>query len=356
MANSYDEQLSELERSIKQEIQSYEDTITGLLAFAHELRWDDNARELRASSGFRFGRVMRTSSANAVAPNQEVTPDIVVQVDADYGVVGEAKVGYTPRPDQRSAIGQLRKYDDDLSGWLSPSHKVSLADLTFLVHETRAVAASDELKEAIDAGEVEFERSLAVIGFSRMSQQQEFLFLKRGFGRLSSTKDEKFRQGVPIKMEHLLFHYGSVELYDDKPPLPLLMRILWSGEFQALMSLEEYVDSEEEGYPVLRVSEQAVCEAVRDRMFPDWDSEQGQMALPRPSWIREALQGFMELNWARRNDDGTYSIELKNRRDPYGQFVRLEAKRRLDAIERRRTEKDRLPLLRDQLDEVEDLG
>jgi hypothetical protein len=77
---------------------------------------------------------MTTSAANRGSPDNDVTPDCVLQFGRTHGLVAEAKLGL-PKDSGGwdKDIAQLEKYDDDLSGWWTSDEKLPMHDLVALV-------------------------------------------------------------------------------------------------------------------------------------------------------------------------------------------------------------------------------
>jgi hypothetical protein len=100
---------------VKKAVDNYEATVQALLAMAIDATWDGTARAVIPDAKFFLGRRMTTSAANRVNPSAEVTPDLVVQRNAGYGLVAEAKGDLPSNKEHwRGEVRQLEKYDDDL--------------------------------------------------------------------------------------------------------------------------------------------------------------------------------------------------------------------------------------------------
>lgn len=349
---SDDQELARILIQIDKEVNSYQDTVWGLLAFAHEMLWDDPSRCPGDDDRSCFGRKMTTSPSNRISPDTDVTPDLVVQINDDLGYVAEAKIGLCPaNSDDALEYRQICKYDDDLTGWFTDDEKISNHDVVLLVHETRQIDVEDDISSHISSGSLSLSRRFAVVGFARLQQVDEFIHLRRGFGELSDpVKDDKLRRAVQIKCEYLAAKSeNDYLLYDDPPPLPILMTLLWEDTFHTLVSLPDYVQQRTRGNPVIVISANELTEEVSNRMYPYMRDDHRRPSIPRVKWIRNALDGFVKLGWAKIDDSGNYEIELNLRRNPYGQFRKYAARRRLEQQKARETALEKLPLFSQQI-------
>ena len=77
------------------------------------------------------------------SPN--LTPDCVVQVTPQYGIVAEMKKHY-PNDDLRP-LEQIKKYDRELFGWWTPSGQIDSHDLVLLTHYFSSTNAQDALEK-----------------------------------------------------------------------------------------------------------------------------------------------------------------------------------------------------------------
>lgn len=206
----------------------------------------------------------------------------------------------------------------------------------------------DDLKEKIEDGTIIFSRNAVVIGFSRIQQVDECIFLQKGFGNLSDPiKNEKMRKGISVKCEYLTAKNNlDWFLYDDEPPLPLLMNRLWDDTLPAMLPINDYLEQRAKGTPIVVVTPDELAKKITEQMFPFWFvKDDRRPSIPKPSWIRKALDGLTELKWASKQGAGRYSIPLSERRTPYKQFKKFEAAKRKYKEEKSLEEKMRLPLL-----------
>jgi len=173
-------------KATESRIDDYEQTVLAIGAFAHALRWDMATSANRPDSWFLPGRRMDTSPQNRVTPGNVVTPDVVVQLTPDYGVVGEAKASM-PKDRQfwLHTLKQLEKYDDNLVGWKTTSGHVSTIDVVLLTHHASKVDIADFLQIKIAGDEIAFNGNISVVAYARITDARSYFSLERSWGRLS---------------------------------------------------------------------------------------------------------------------------------------------------------------------------
>src|SRR3990172_1814147 len=152
--------------TLLKEINNYQDTVFGILAFLNECGWSVESKSMDPELKFGLGRRMSTSSSNRVSPNNDVTPDLVVQKGGSLHLVAEAKHSWSAEGDWNESVQQVRKYDDDLSGWWTADEKLQGAhDMVLLVHGSQAVHVSDFITRGVKEKGLVFDRRLAVVGY-----------------------------------------------------------------------------------------------------------------------------------------------------------------------------------------------
>ena len=151
---------------------------------------------------------MTTSKKNAVSPSTQITPDVVVQ-DSEIWILGE--ITYSLKSSEEGwleKLRQLKKYDDDITGWWTETEKIDTHDIACLVQFSRMVLLSDVVsKERNDeSSALKFTRKLAVIGFSRTTGAvREYMNLIKSWGELSDPKvSERLRKSVPVPLDRLV--------------------------------------------------------------------------------------------------------------------------------------------------------
>ena len=354
--------MSELEayiREIEKDVNNYEDTRWGLIGLSHELRWDSNSRTLIEGSDYRIARRLTTSVNNRINPQTDVTPDLLVQLDPKFGVLAEAKISLpVNREYWGEMLEQLEKYDDDLLGWLTSDERVDRNDLVLLIHTFSAVDAADYIKEKIEGGDIILDRNFSVIEFSNIERRDHFLRLRKVYGELSDgNKDSDLHRGKNIPMLLLMKEpdYRRIRLYEKEPPEPIMMQIVMET-IHGIPREEDYMVARTNGLHEVEVVGTELCERIRKEDFSGYSQEERQPTIPKIDWVRGALENFVRLNWARRDKKvpGKYIFEIKQRRKPFKQFVRLWAEKRVRAEEHKKKEErksktEQIPLFKGQI-------
>jgi hypothetical protein len=301
---------------LKNEIDSYKDTVWMMLALIHELGWDDNARATRTDVKHEHGNKQQRSGSN-----DPVTPDVAMIVPVD-GVMGEAKIGFSPKV-REPTRDQVLKYDDALSVWIADG-RVTTGSTILLTHHSRKVDAADFFEAETKAGRFQPKNAFAIIGGVRNSQAAEFISIERQYGRLANaSKDEKLRKVLLIKLEHLVQGYGNIYFYDGEPPLLYLMQVIWDFILPSLQKETAFLNARPEpedtgdgsgdGSPAIsggtkkakktpsgieiRVSMDEVADRLRD-FYSMKVLNPGLPESPRRSLVREALDHFVEYKLA----------------------------------------------------------
>lgn len=294
-------------QDLLKQIDNYNDTVFGLVAFLNECGWSPEAKKMETGFRFGVGRKMETSPSNTISPSAVVTPDLVVQRRKGNGIVAEVKHSWSTSGDWGEYVGQVQKYDDDLLGWWSDDQRLSVPhDLALLVHGSHAVKVSDFVIEGISTKRFSFVRPLVVVGYTRADQTQQFINLRREYGQFSDkTFDERLRTVLPVPMDKVI--WKDRRFYDSPPPMPYLLQMLWDDVFD---SLAEGLDvAKGKNYVDLRVSADKL--AVQLQSFygfvPDGKRNPG---IPRPQWIREALDLLVSVRFAHK-EGASYTVHYK---------------------------------------------
>lgn len=302
---------------------TYTDGVFAVLALVNESRWDPEKKVLRDNIQYQFGRRMTTSPSNRVRPAVDVTPDCVVQIDTGRGFVAEAKLGL-PKDETvwDDDINQLLKYDDDLAGWWTANERIETSDIIGLVPLARAVRFADRLENGRAAGKWRFERHICVLGFFKMSGVRDFMTLKKEGGRLSDAQlDRRLRESVPIAFERLILEYHDTKFVDHPPPMPYILQIMWDYLF-ALYAAEV---PKEEGQDWVQLSiplKKAVADLQSYYGFQSSGTRSPE--IPRPSWVRKALDLLVQFKMADAVSEDQYLIRYKRTRgDTLNRFGRL---------------------------------
>jgi hypothetical protein len=293
-------------------IDDYADTVFAILGFVNFYRFDDQTRQIRDGVLVFQGRRLTPSPAKATTPEGNtvdfVTPDFGVLYQRGYGVLGDAKKSF-PK-DQAfwmDDFKQLMAYDDDLSGWPSPNGGVQQHDVVLLTHQSRAVALCDYCQEQLAAGQISFDRPLAIISFNRSDERQPYFHFEKRLGRLSEkVLDDRLRQGVSVPMSVRVAVYSTIKLYDSEPPLPYMAQLIWehvvtprasddpefptrhkNQKVEVALTVDEIVDELHRGF-----SFHVLCPDDRER----------QPHVPRKEWCMRACEALVTGGAAKWSD------------------------------------------------------
>jgi hypothetical protein len=255
---------------------------------------------------------MGTSAQNKVSPNNSVTPDITIEIGAGklpkpHRIVGEVKVNL-PKDQAywRESADQLKKYDDDLSGWDNPGSVIH--DLAFITHELRTYAFNSYLEKLRADADITFDRNLAILHSNRDSQAETFITIKKDHGAFSNKEiDQYFANGGGVKLEHVVQETSQMKFCDYDPPRVYTMNIIWDHVLKNSYDATQAQRLGRNKAPTITVSIEDVRRKLA-RFAPEGDPN----GIKR-EWVKEALAGFVELRVAKRisAEEGKYEIKFK---------------------------------------------
>ncbi len=154
-----------------EKIDNYKQTIEAIICFSHVLRWDDNTNELRPNSYNFIARQMSPSEENRININDDIYPDLIVQLDENYGIVGEVKKSFPKNKNYwEDNFNQLIKYDDNLKGWKTPNEHINTSDIVLLTHYKIKVDVSDYIIKRISDKSLSFNKNFAGIHFQEFTR------------------------------------------------------------------------------------------------------------------------------------------------------------------------------------------
>lgn len=284
-------------RSMEEAINTYNDTVDALICFGHVLTWDDSSKAYRAGCVYALGRRLDTSSANVVVKNGTVTPDLIAVINPKYGIVGEAKPSFHGTVKERQDdLKQLMKYDDDLIGWPITGEKIEKSDVVLLVHYTRKGDTRDILEAAIKGGQFRVTRNFAAISFGRTPQVDEYMSLEHFWGQLSDSGLQKRLRPLPVPLEPVR-PLNPALMYDDPPPLPLLIQLTWDHVLNRLIP-EEAFQSGKRGFEI-KCSAQQVRDLLAETCGPS-KSDARQPQIPRIDWVKQMFDMLVKMKLAER--------------------------------------------------------
>lgn len=289
----------ELEEYIKQkreEADSYSRTIQAIIAFDSAIRWDDSQEAYLQNSLFFPGRKLSKVHANT---RRDLRPDIVIQLSGEYGIVAEIKITASSQQDFERAHEQIIKYDDNLIGWKTEDERIGLHDLSLLVNDFKRGVAKRYFEDKA------FQRKFSLVACARVSESKEYFKIEKYYGSFSDSRIEtKLSDPVPVPLEKILGKISRVKFYDAEPPIEYVMNVLWMNVFNEFSHKEEEQKKKE-----IPVSCTVATELLREKYaFPQEDTRQPK--IPKKDWIRNALDAFIIIKYARRDisDNDKYLV------------------------------------------------
>jgi len=314
---------------VRDECDNYIQTVQALKALANELLWDEEQERLVVDGKSYFGRKMDTSPSNRISPDTQVTPDLLVMRSENANYVVEAKLALSKDPAKREGkLIEVQKYDDDFRGWDGSEGCVASHDIIMLVRYFHGVNVRDQIAQLRDDKKMRFERNFAVITFHRVVETQTWMSLELldGILRPKEKQNKLARRDKPIRLELLVGNpqFGHVKLYDAPPPAPLLMDQIHETILGTLPA-EDNLQLMETG-KVEREIDIGVLREMVSESFGPRDDDERTPDIPKQAWVRHAMVLFVKLGWAKQVERSKYIYEVRQRRSPLDQFVKLCAR------------------------------
>jgi len=336
-------------RVLTNSVDNYFSTVVYTLAFAHEATRDQASDTMLPGASFRVGRRMSTSPSNTVSPSTEVTPDLLVQRTPTYGLVCEVKTNLPRYSDDEVVVkrwndmdAQLRKYDDNLVGWLTDNEKVKTSDVVLLVDMINGVDAADFIaktrKERVGR------RAPVVVGTDRPQQGEMFVLLSRESGSLQDAAlNEGLRRRRKIPFRVLELQLAKLKFCDSPPPNPLYtVQVLWDHLFPSMSNPGNF-DALKRAY-ALKVTVKGLTRALQT--YYGWvPRDRRDVGIPRSDWVKDALDFLVETGDAEAKSRAAYMVYYaRTKRDAIEKFAKrmldLEKARKKEAVARRYTPED----------------
>lgn len=320
-----EKEIEEAVKKILEKVDNYNQTLEALVGFSHVLRWNDEKEEFKPNSYSFIARRMTTSEDNRITPKREVTPDLIVQLDENYGIVSEVKKSF-PK-DKELWIGkfnQLQKYDDELTGWITSTEKIANSDVILLTHYKIKVVVLDYLVEKISNKTLSFERNFSAIAFHRTQEANVFLNFEKFYGDLSdSVINERLRLIIGIPLNKII-PLSNIKFYDDKPELSYTMEILWNKIFSQYPKMEEFMESGGIKIITIEVNVDELTQKLREQFSDYNEGDPRQPELPKTKWVKEAMEMLEKLNYAKKSneDDNEYIVKYKSINNTLQRFSR----------------------------------
>jgi hypothetical protein len=260
------------------------------------------------------------------------------------GYVAEAKITLPSDPSLREKdLLDLQKYDDQLSGWDKHDGQIVNHDLILIVHKFIGSNIKEQLAALERATKLTWTRKFALVAFSIVEQSDTWLSLEMLSGAISdSTKHQKLDRTLPIKLEHAVSNsrFMHIQLYDAKPPLPLLMKLIHQLILSRLTH-DNHLALRTEGSVRYPCTVDLLKDSLAKAFGPGQASERTP-EIPKKKWVAEALEQFVKLGWADENADEVESFHyiVKRRRGEFDQFIRHCARSSVSSETGQSTQKD----------------
>lgn len=317
---------------IKNRINDYKQTIHAIVGFMNLYLYDNERKEMRNDvipfQGRRFDPSPAKSFSQKGGEVNYIIPDFGILLPSNNGVIGEVKKSF-PR-DQNlwfKTFDQLMRYDDDLVGWPTDKEKINSHDIVLILHQSRG-AGVVEFYETHKEKKIEIKRPFSIVEFNRSDEEKSYFFFRKSLGNLSEEAvDRQLKYGVPVPMDILIGIYSTVKIYDDEPPLPYLLEVIWTH-----VALEKA--SESERFKKLRKNQkmdvklevETIIEELHKgfsfRAHYDIDSKR-QPRIPKREWVVRACNKLVELKEAEWIDQQktTLTIFFKAYDDILNHFI-----------------------------------
>jgi hypothetical protein len=300
----------------------YEQTVRALIAFTALVVHD--GQERRSGSEFGFGRRMSSASVEA-----DVTPDLVAQKSATYGVVAEAKKSLgMDQTHWIKCIEQAAKYARPLTGWFTSSGLIDAHDSVVLIHQSRSRALAQYVDTLVAENKM-VEPNIALVEFNQTEETASYYFFRLERGTISDGElGESLQLGKQVPLAGVLKSFPNVRYYDSPAPVPLLLTHLWTDFFPILAVEAEW--DEKTRSRRLRVSVTKVTEELQLAYGSTaLHQDDRSVRFPRPAWVREALERLVKFKLAKRIDEDNkdeYDVYHRNlKKDVREYFCQLEA-------------------------------
>ncbi len=309
-------------KKTREQADSYERTIQAIIAFDSAVRWDAAQGGYLSDSYFLPGRRL---SKILNDPDDTVTPDIVLQLSNDYGIVAEVKITASTHQDFVHAYEQIKRYDADLIGWKTANKRIRLHDLSLLVEDFKRNTAKRYFVDKT------FEKNFTLVACSRTYQDKHFFKIEKYHGSFLNKRIESKLGGDPIgiPLDDIVEGMTRVKFYDAEPPVEYTMTVLWMNIFNELMEERQV---EKTGNNILVNTGEATEKLERAYSFPRLDGRQPKV--PRKVWIGRALDAFSEIGYASRDSKNRDVYNVKYTYLRKGPMLEVFAKKRYSVLKK----------------------
>lgn len=322
-------------------IENYRTTIQAIQIFIGFITWDNQNKEKLPDTNESIGRRMDTSSKNRINQLITITPDIAIQRNSELGYVVEAKKSL-PRNTKywRRIVEQLEKYDDDLYGWWTEDECIKNSCIVLLIEISRSADFKNYLLNLIQSENLKFVKPLSIVEFTRSPNFKQYIFIRKLWGEIEDQDlSEILESGKKIPIEEVLASFGEKKFYDSQPITEYIMEILWQVIFTERKSETEY-DNEFKAW----VFEINLDELTNDlqNLYGSEGNNPREVCYPRIGWVREAMEGFVNLGLAQKTSGkGNYIVLFKRLT---GNVIEMLSKHRQNSIMQKQDDTRQLSL------------
>jgi hypothetical protein len=313
-------------RQLHDDIVDYSQTVIALLAFAALITHERES--VRENAEFGIGRRMTTSSMNMVKQKSDVHPDLVAQKSFSYGIVAETKKSlHRERLQWARHLERLRKYDDQLIGWWTPTEGINHSDTIMLIHQSRGRQFTDFLKEEKDRDPSTVGPTTCVVEFIHSVETEDYFFLRLEHGTIQDKElSKQLSEGTPVPLDDIMRSFPNIRYYDAPPPIVLLLEHLWTDYFPAMRSNATY-DEKNKVWKIMASVSRTTEEFKKAYGSGALQKDARSVEFPTTKWIREAFDRLVKYKMAFPPSDGSdnYIIFFKPFRiDVRRRFLTLE--------------------------------
>jgi hypothetical protein len=234
----------------------------------------------------------------------QVTPDIGILDTQESGIIGEVKQKFSQNESfWMENFKQLKKYDDDLTGWPVTSEKVKSHDIVLLVHESRSRSVKDFYLKHKE-GELKFIRPFVIIEYGRSDQGEQFFKFRIEEGTLSNKKvHDKIYKQVQLKMSLFVTIYSKIKIYDASPHISWMLYIIHLAMVDKATAMGIFVKLSKKTKLPVSTSLNEITTLLQDTYsFKDIHAKNThrQSNSPKKEWVYKAVEKLIavgEANW-----------------------------------------------------------
>jgi hypothetical protein len=291
------------QKEIRELINDYEFTCHTIVAFENIVSFNIAGKCVQ-------GKGMKTSASNEIQPNTDVTPDVVIEAphnSDEYHAVNEITVDMS-KDDSHwlKKARQLKKYDDDLTGWDKASSKPH--DIMLTTNPARTYGFNNYMSKLKSENKLEIKRPFSILQSTPMEQQNSFIFIKKEYGIISHpVLDNKLSNGLPVARYNINNEINQMKFFDSNPPIVYTMMIIWDHILKNFLDLKQIRELRGNKIVPIEVTVQKVHELL-SKFAPQTNPN-----CIETSWVRDALSGFVEIGLAEMKSQSEGRFEVKFR-------------------------------------------